>query len=176
MAWQTDLTIIVRNLIGDLGVTQAYDDSRIEQCLAVAGLITSQEFEFDTDYTFDLSAPDITPDPTLSSTYDRSAMALFTLKAACMLNLNSYQGAVSTGIKVRDGDSEVDTTSGFKGYKDILDYGPCGAYQKLLNKLRFDNSMNLGRAVTSPASTDFSGFYGRGVQQFFDGFCGLGGL
>jgi hypothetical protein len=86
-----------------------------------------------------------------------------------MLNLNSYQNAVGTGIRVRDGDSEVDTTSGFKGYKDILDNGPCAAYKKLLEKLRFEKSMNLGRAVTSPASTDFSGYWGRdAIIEFFD--------
>jgi hypothetical protein len=160
---------MTRHLIGDLSDTPTYDDSRIQQAVVVAGLISAQEYPFDTEYTFDLDEIDISPDPTNTATLDRSAMALFTLKAACMLNMNSYQSAVGTGIRVRDGDSEVDTTGSFKGYKDILEIGPCASYTKLLNKLSQNKSMNAGKAISTPASTDFSGFWGReSIADFFD--------
>jgi hypothetical protein len=150
MAWQPILTLMVRNLIGDTGDTQNYTDSRIQEALLVSGLITTQDYAFPTSYTFDFDSTNISPDPTSTSSSDPVAMALFTLKAACMLNLNTYQNAVKTGIRVRDGDSEIDTTSGFKGYRDILELGPCGAYNKLLQDLRYKRSMKAGKAIGSP--------------------------
>lgn len=169
MAWENTLTTMVRHLIGDLSTTPTYDDPRIQQGIVVAGLIVAQEYSFATDYTFDIDAPEISPDPTLTAYLDKEAMALFTLKTACILNLNSYQGAVGNGIKVRDGDSEVDTTGSFKGWKDIIDLGPCGAYKKLLDTLSQNKSMNVGKAVSTPASTDFTGFWGAdSVWTFFN--------
>jgi hypothetical protein len=168
MAWETTLTLIVRHLINDISAS-AYTDSRIQQAISVAGLIVAQEFDFNTEYTFDISTPDISPDPTETSTLDTVAMALFSLKAACMLTVNSYQNAIGTGIKVRDGDSEVDTTGSFKGYKDILEIGPCSSYQKLLKERTFRASMNRGKAIMSPFThEDFMLTGHSSVSRLFD--------
>lgn len=150
MAWETDLVVMVRSLIGDMTEPYAFEDDRLQQSIVVAGLLVSQEFDLDTEYEFDLSAPDISPDPTDEP--DLMAMALFSLKAACLLSLNSYQSALGGGIRVRDGDSEVDTTAGFKGYSDILTLGPCASYRKLLTDMVTKQGMNNGGAVMSPYS------------------------
>jgi hypothetical protein len=153
MAWREVLIPMVRAMIGDLGDPQRYDDSRIEQAILTGGLIASQEYPFDTTYSFDFSAAEILPDPTESSTLDNEAIALFGLKAACILSVNDYQRAVGAGIRVRDGDSEVDTTGRFKGYSDIINVGPCASYTKLLLSLQQRASMVGGGAVSSPYST-----------------------
>jgi hypothetical protein len=153
MAWQDILIPMVRNLIGDLSDTPTYEDERIEQAIVTAGLIVSQEYPFQTTYTFDFSTPDLIPDPTETDTLDNAAVALFSLKAACILSMNSYQLAVGRGIRVRDGDSEVDTTGSFKGYADIIANGPCASYTKLLLSLSTKRGMNLGKAVVSPSSS-----------------------
>ena len=162
MAWQDVLTPMVRVLIGDDTDTQRFDNARIEQAILVAGLLVTKDYKLSHDYTFDFSAVDISPDPTVVN--DTEAIALFGLKAACMLNLNAYQAAVSTGIRVRDGDSEVDTTGGFKGYSDIIALGPCGAYSKLLASLNNSRAMNVGRAVMSPFGGDKAPWGVRGIN------------
>jgi hypothetical protein len=169
MAWQSQLTTMVRVLIGDINTTEVFTDDQITKAVVVGGLISAREFSFANDYTFDLDALDISPDPTESATLDSNAMALFSLKAACMLNMSAYQKAINAGIKVRDGDSEIDTTGGFKGYKDVLELGPCKSYDKLLKQLQFN--ANVGRAVMTPASITTADNWGRNsVYDFFDHF------
>lgn len=167
MAWNTTLVTMVRHLIGDLEITPKYSDARIQMSIVVAGSLAAQDYSFDIDYTFDFDTPNISPDPTL----DKEAMALFSLKAACILNLNNYQTAVGTAIKVRDGDSQIDTTGSFGGYRDILTLGPCASYTKLLNTLKQNNSMLAGRAVISPGTSEEAISYGRNhIHNFFDYF------
>lgn len=167
MSWKTTITTMIRHLANDVGSTETFTDERILTCAVVAGLIVSQEYDLSQDYSFNIDGQDITPDPVSSS--DNMAVALIALKAACILDLNRYQGAVSTGIRVRDGDSEVDTTSGFKGYADIIKEGPCGAYKKLLSDASFSASMGRGKAVMTPMShADFSLSSNFDVPRFFN--------
>jgi hypothetical protein len=174
MAWDLALVNMVRALTGDVADPPAKDDDRIKQAIVVGGTIATQEYPFTTTYTFDLLVPDITPDPTEPATLDNIASALFSLKAACLLTMADYQSAVGTGIRVRDGDSEVDTTAGFKGYTDIIKLGPCGAYAKLLESLLWKRGSTQGGAVYSPYSsgdgtwgiTSFNGIWH--IRSFYD--------
>jgi hypothetical protein len=143
--WQDSLVPMVRALINDMDSTQ-FTDERVETSIVVAGVIVGNEYSFPTDYSFDIVDIDISPDPSA----DKVFVALVGLKAACILNTNQYQQGVQQGIRVRDGSSEVDTTSGFAGYKDILKLGPCGTYEKLVDQLRAQRSMMGGKAVLSP--------------------------
>lgn len=181
MAWQTTLVTMVRNIINDLGTTETYDDNRIEEAIVISGIFVSQDYLLTTSYTFDVDAISIIPDPVVN--FDPIAIALFTLKASCMLSLNSYQTAIKGGIRVRDGDSEVDTTTGFGGYRDLLKLGPCGAYSNLLQVLSRRRSSNVGKAVGTPLNhwdhllPPFGyGPTGDGYNRsFFDSFCaGMG--
>lgn len=159
---------MVRSLINDLDRDPVYSDDKVEQAIVVAGLIVGNEFDFNVEYTFDIDNPSISPDPTSSSTYDSEAIGLIALKAACMLNLNSYQKSVSNGIMVRDGDSQIDLTAGFGGFKDIILYGPCKSYEKLIQTRSTLKSMGLGRAVMTPVShVDFRNDLGN-LARFYD--------
>jgi hypothetical protein len=176
MAWNTTLVTIVRNLINDPpSDSQKYDDGRIQEAVVIGGLLSAQDFEYEVEYIFDIDTPEISPDPTLTATLDRVAMALFTLKAACILTMNDYQSATGSGIRVRDGDSEVDTTGSFKGYKDIITLGPCGSYDKLINSLNLKSAFGKGKAIMTPVNE--RGFYGGGgiwssARDFYDSFIG----
>ncbi len=150
MAWETTMVLMVRSLIGDMGSPPVYEDARIQTSIVVAGVIASQEYQFDTEYTLDLSTPDITPDPTDPSTQDDLFVALVTLKAACILSINTYQTATGRAIRVQDGDTSVSTGEGLKGYSDILKNGPCASYQQLLKSAGWKNSSGGGIAVLSP--------------------------
>lgn len=170
-SWAPTTTAIVRGLINDLSATPVYSDARIQQAVIIGGLISSQEFPFVVDYTFDVEGSGISPDPV--ATQDDAAVALFTLKAACILDTNKYQTAVGDGIRVKDGDSEVDTTAAFKGYTDLLKLGPCAGYQFLLKKSSLLLSMGGGRAIVSPLSHPDVNITPYGARSFFD-YIGLG--
>lgn len=170
--WSTTLTTMVRHLVNDTTETYEFSDDKVKTSIIVAGILVSQEYNFSTSYTFDLSPLDISPDPTVTATYDGPAVALISLKASCMLTMDRYQGAVKDGIgvSISEGDSSVSTTGQFKGYSDILSKGPCASYQSLLKKLSGEKSMNIGRAVMTPFShTDMLAPYGY-VRDFFDSF------
>ncbi len=164
--WETVLTLIVRNLINDVAGT-VYTDERVQTAIVVAGYMVALDLQLNYSYAFDFETPDITPDPVEIN--DSEAVALFGLKAACILSMNAYQSAVGKGIKVRDGDSEVDTTGTFRGYKDILEVGPCGAYTKLLKQITINKGFGVGKAVFSPIAT---GGYGPNgiwhIRGFYD--------
>ena len=57
------------------------------------------------------------------------------LQAECLLTKRIRSTAVGKGIKVRDGDSEIDTTAGFDGYRDQVE-DICGELEQLINQYR----------------------------------------
>lgn len=145
MSWDTTLVTMTRVLINDLGITKRQTDDNIAKAIVVGGVLLSQIFNFSRTYVWDIDKPGIYPDPC----DDTEAVALLPLKAASLINMGEYQLAISTGIKVRDGDSEVDTTQAFGGYKDILLLGPSAALDKILAS----KSMRFGKAIVGPVST-----------------------
>lgn len=174
MAWQSSLVIMVRQLVNDTGATEEYTDATIEEAIAVGAMIAINDISFSADYVIDLDDPDITPDPTDSSTYDPLAIALFSLKAACILDSGKVRtNAGNEGIIVRDGDTVVDTKGlGGKGYTLLMKEGPCGTYAKLIDANCWKNVSGRGVGVFGPYgndSTDNSfSYYGGSARTFFD--------
>ncbi len=161
--------IIVRTLVNDLGETETFDDERITTTLVVGGLIATQDYQFTTSYSFDLDASTITPDPLVSG--DMVAVALFTLKAACILTLNTLQTGTKNAVLIRDGDSEIDLTKSMKGYDIIIKNGPCKTYQDLLIKHQRWQSMSRGKALATPFSHESFSLSSRfNVMSFFNNF------
>lgn len=154
MAWDTTLVMLTRHLISDLTIgSETYDDYRIQEALVLAGILTSRVYEFDNDYTFDIETPSISPDPTVTATLDNDAMALFSLKAACILDVGRIQSNVdSIGVLVRDENTVVDTKNAMDAYDSIIKHGPCSMYDKILKKIESDKAMSVGKAVTSPGT------------------------
>ncbi len=173
MAWTTDLVLMTRALIGDISTPQTYVDEYIQRVLITAAYQVDAEFVFDYAYVYDIGAVTIVPDPVTNS--DFTFIALIPLKAACILNQGEYRAALGQGIKVRDGDSAIDTSVSFKGYRDILELGPCAAYEKLRWSLLASNGVGgsgVGKAVLGPyreyngnALTTISWYYDRLVTN-----------
>ena len=169
--WQTDLTLMLRILIDDLNAPQKNTDAYLYQVLILAGILADNEVDFILDYTFDISGVTISPDPITNN--DNIFQALVPLKAACILNQGNFQKAIGQGIKVRDGDSSVDTTASFGGYRDILELGPCNAYDKLRKQISAANSVGNFGAVLSPfrgpsdTPIDTLAWYYDNVSQYF---------
>ncbi len=153
MAWDTDLVIMLRVLISDLNIPQKNTDSYLQQVLVTAGIIVDSELKFAVDYTYDIGAITISPDPIAEE--DIVFQALIPLKAACIINQGDFRIALGQGIKVRDGDSAIDTSVSFRGYKDILEFGPCASYERLKwdiqsGKADGQSAEFIGGAVMSP--------------------------
>jgi hypothetical protein len=146
MAWTDDLVVMTRVLINDLGEPQKYADSYLQRVIVCAGVLVRKDIELPHSYTFDVAVAEITPDPVLIQ--DETTMALLPLKTACIINQGAYITAVGQGIRVRDGDSAIDTSVGFGGYKDIINLGPCAAYAKL--RWQLQTAANVGGAVVGP--------------------------
>jgi hypothetical protein len=154
MTWDVDLVLMVRILIGDLPSPQTYTDEYLEQVIIVAGIQVDVEFPFSYTYTYDISAATISPDPIINN--DSPFIALIPLKAACILIQGEFKQSLGQGIKVRDGDSAIDTSVSFRGYRDILELGPCAAYQKLKWSLLASGANatgGVGKAVLGPYRT-----------------------
>lgn len=171
MAWNTVLPLMVRHLVGDLGVTESYTDERLATAVTIAAILVQQEYSFDTTYIVDVEAPCLEPDPTETATLDYQAMALFTLKAACIIIGGSYHTAIKSGVKVDDWNTSIDTRPRIDGYKDIIASGPCKAYNELLTIMTWDNKSGKGRAVFGPYSESNNLFITNGrydVINFFN--------
>ena len=145
-SWNTDLVLMLRVLISDITEPQTYTDTYLERVLVTAGIMTDADIPFGTAYVYDISLLTITPDPVTLN--DSAFMSLVPLKAACILTVGEFKSALGQGIKVRDGDSAIDTSVSFKGYRDILELGPCKAYEKLRWALLA--SGGAGKAVLGP--------------------------
>lgn len=143
--WDVDLVTMLRVLIGDLLSPQKNTDAYLKKILITAGILVSNEIDLSNDYVFDITGVTIVPDPITLS--DIQAQALLPLKSACLLNQSNFQLALGQGIRVRDGDSQIDTSVSFGGYSDILKLGPCKSYELLVNKLNASASSLVGGAV-----------------------------
>lgn len=149
MAWTTDLVTMTRVIVGDIATPQTYSDEYLKQVLITAGIMVDAEVPFGFTYVYDITALTIVPDPVVSE--DSVFMALIPLKAACILVQGEFRQALGQGIKVRDGDSAIDTSVSFRGYRDILELGPCKAFEKLKWTIFASGASALvGKAVLGP--------------------------
>lgn len=149
MTWNIDLVLMLRILVNDINSPQTYTDIYLQRVLVTAGIMVDADIPFGTTYAYDISLLTISPDPV--SLNDSAFMSLVPLKAACILTVGEFKSALGQGIKVRDGDSAIDTSVSFKGYRDILELGPCKSYEKLRWTLLA--SGGIGKAVLGPHRT-----------------------
>ncbi len=147
MTWDVNLVLMLRVLINDLNAPQTNTDAYLQRILVAAGIYVNSQIELPEDYVYDIDAITIVPDPLVSE--DTISEALMPLKAACIMNQGDFQKAIGQGIKVRDGDTAIDTSVGFRGYKDILELGPCAAYDKLLWDLQRINADSVGASLNA---------------------------
>ena len=151
MGWQDELVPILRALISDFADEPVYSDARLEQLIVVSARFVEQEIDFDVNYTINVSACTISPDPTTATTPDKDAFSNFiVLKAACMADWSTYRSkALLSGIKARCGPAWLETMDHVKGFRDLIDFGPCKAYDTLKKDYKFGN-VQVIKAILSP--------------------------
>jgi hypothetical protein len=148
MAWEQELTIIVRNLINDLSESPTYSDARIKQLLAVAAQYVQFDVVLDHEYVVNVVNSTISPDPTLDN--DTIFMSLVCLKAACLVDQSTLRTKASMeGIRASLGSASLSVGGNLAGYKMILDHGPCALYDELTSHWDVSNASAI-HAIFSP--------------------------
>lgn len=150
MAWDTEMVVLLRNLIGDTATPYEFSDDRLEELIVVASQFVIMDLDFKNVYSVDAENLTLSPDPTQGDK-DNAFINLVVVKAACLVDQSLYRTkAKQAGISVRSG-SEVITTGGLlAGYKYLLEKGGwCPVYQQM----KFDYYMNnesVGQAIIGP--------------------------
>ena len=150
MSWQLEIPLITRVWINDLTDSPTYTDYRIQQVVAVAAQNVIREVSLSTDYTIDVVNLSITPDPAATATRDNDFIAFTALKSACILDQSTFRTkAVNEGIKTNLASASIQVQGNLRGYKVLLDQGPCAIYEKLRTEFEIGNP-NICEAVLSP--------------------------
>lgn len=123
MSWDSELVLIVRYLIGDVSDTPTYDDDRLETLILIASFQVKQDSSFVHNYMIDLDNGSISPDPTGAGgvTRDEPYMSLVSLKASYILSANEFRTYAGQGIRIKDGESEIDLRRNPETLKQMRD-------------------------------------------------------
>ena len=146
----TNMIRFIRLDISDDGSTQTFTDTqlvtminkstiRVDSDLAF-GLMQAQSGGF---IRFDQASSGSTflpsgifqlPQGAFSGGVPDALFNLIVLKSECLLAKRSQFDAAGKAIRVRDGDTEIDTSVGFGGLKDLTEGagGPCAEYKEAL--------------------------------------------
>lgn len=85
--------------------------------------------KLETSFQYIVGSSGIVPTPS------ETLGAFIVMQAECLLAKMIRSTAISKGIRVRDGDSEIDTTAGFSGQNDLVN-DICGELDKMISQYR----------------------------------------
>ena len=107
MAWQNEMVRILRHIINDLDSSSySFTDDRLEESILVSAQLVSTEIDFDKDYTIDVDALVLSPDPT-ASVKDDAFINLVVLKSACIILGSEVRSNALNSIALKDGPSSI---------------------------------------------------------------------
>lgn len=168
MAWQTEMTTILRTMVNDTSTTPTYTDERLQGCIVVAARLVEMELDFSNVYSGDVVAVDITPDPTDSTsvppTRDENFINLTCCKAASIIDRGSAMAAASQAILVKDSASVIDLRDVFKAKLALLAKGWSAVYDDMAEEYaNIQGAGTIGAVVMGPF---------RVCSGYADGFMG----
>ena len=134
MAWNVDLVLMLRSLIGDLDRSK-YTNERLKQILVVGAFNVKNDADFNTDYTVDVGEVSISPDPIDGNDLDFSSLTVY--KSACILLGSEVKTESANAISIKDGPSSIDLR-GVSGSLSSLYKDLCQKYDDLLIKYRYE--------------------------------------
>ena len=149
MAWQNEMSLIVRHLINDLDSTSyVFPDVRIEEALLVGVQLALHEADFDQDYTVDVDSLSLSPDPTTATPKDSGFVVLSCLKTSCLLLGSELKTHALNAISLKDGPSSIDLRGIVQGLQSGHDF-VCEKYEAALIQHKLGDGA-IGQAVLSP--------------------------
>ena len=151
MSWQTDMTTIVRYLISDVDDSNfKFTDSRIQTSILVAATFVNNAVDFSNDYTINIGASTLSPDPTDAATEESNFVTLTTLKTACIMIGGEIRLEAGNSISIKDGPSAIDLR-GVSSTLVILHKDLCAKYDAAILDYSAGRSI-AGHAVLGPYS------------------------
>ena len=154
MAWQTEMTTLLRYVINDSESPQEFSDARLQRLIVSSAQLTLGVVDFPKTYIVDVAASGITPDPT-GDTRDNGFINLVILKAACLLATGDYRKSANKGLIVRDGPSSIDARSLVQSKRELME-SLCKDYNEAEFEFRLGNS-NAGEAILGPHRSNLTG-------------------
>ena len=150
MAWQNEMTVIVRHLVNDLNSSDyTFEDNRLEEAILVSAQLSALEIDFENSYTIDVDSLTLTPDPTDSSNKDDSFINLVSLKTSQMLLGSELKTHSLNAISLRDGPSALDLRGIVTGLKILFD-DINKRYEEAKTQYKLDGV--VGQAILGPYS------------------------
>lgn len=150
MAWQPELTTMVRTLINDSVEPYQFSDERIIQTILVASKYVQFDVVLDHSYTVDVVNLTITPDPTEDN--DEIFIILTSLKASCLVDQGTLRTkAAMEGVRAALGPASLSVGGAAAGWEMILKHGPCKLYDDLVEHWDVSNASAIA-AVLGPFS------------------------
>ena len=150
MAWQNEMTIIVRHLVNDLDSSSyTFTNDRIEETILVASQLVLHEIDFEQTYTIDVDSSSLSPDPTSSGNKDDSFINLVSLKSANILIGSELKTHSLNAIALKDGPSSLDLRGIVSGLKILFD-DTSAKFEDA--KLHYKLNGVVGQASLSPYS------------------------
>lgn len=150
MAWQDDMTEVLRVMVNDLA-SERFTDDTLERSLVVAAFQVLRDASFSQSFVVSIAQSTILPDPTLEATRDDSFVNLVTLKAACIIDQGAAaSGAATTVTSVTDGGTRIAFGDGFRDRIALLKEGWCAEYKKALFDYKRGAAGAAGHAVVTP--------------------------
>ena len=148
MAWKTELTTIVRNLIGDTDIdSPTYSDERLYEAILSSAQLIQGEMDFTNDYTVDVDECILTPDPT-TGTKDNAFINLVSLKTACLILRSEAKTQALQAVNFVDGPSKIDGRGAAEGIAKLAQ-SACEMYSDARHDYKLGGNM-VGAAIITP--------------------------
>lgn len=165
MAWQNEMTNLVRNLIND-PEGDTYSDARVEQVILVGAQLLLNRIDFPNEYTIDVDLLSLTPDPTTTSPKDNDFINLVSMQAALIFLKGEAKTLAAQSYRITDGPSSIDVSNAYKAVQE-----QAKELQEMLDWAIVDytaGNSNGGQAILTPytvvnqQSRYYNLFYPRG--------------
>ena len=167
MAWQNEMSIILRHLVNDLDSSSyTFSDDRIEETILVASQLMLHEMDFENTYTVDVDASSLSPDPTAASNKDDAFISLICLKSAYILLGSELKTHSLNAISLKDGPSALDLRGIVQGL-NILFTDIVKRYDEAKIQYQLGGSI-AGQAVLTPYSPGSGGVSGSARSGRFE--------
>jgi hypothetical protein len=159
MAWKTEITTLVRNLIGDTDLTSVtYTDERLQESILSSAQLIQGEMTFGNTYTVDIDQCILTPDPTLN-TKDNTFINLLALRTACTLLRSEAKTAALQAVNFVDGPSKIDGRGASDGIAELAK-SACQMYEDAKHDYKVGGN-SVGAIIVTPYNVYNYRGYGR---------------
>lgn len=150
MAWATEVTEVVRYMIGDVDSPQKYTDERITKAASISASALVSEITFPNNYQVEVSTNTITPDPTEVDPKDYDFINLLALKTSCLILQGEMKIYAGSSIRVVDGPSTIDVGSIYSNTQQML----ANLIRVFESKKHYYmmGSSGYGKAITTPST------------------------